>query len=267
MQVFTLNLDSKVAEELLFLAQDWPLSGIWEDGAMLKLFAEDEAVESIEGFLQALCLSYQLEQVEQVNWNAKWESDFKVVRIADFCQIYAGFHQVDLDAVRYNIRIEPRMAFGTGHHETTAMLLEMMSGVSFVGKRVLDYGCGTGILGILAEKMGARHVIAIDNDSNAYENTLDNIFQNACERIVLHKDEIEFLSSVACDVILANINYGVLIGASRRLLEWSRPGTELLLSGILAEQADRVRQSYESVGWNLVEEKVRGDWIAQHYHR
>ncbi|MCB0584283.1 MAG: 50S ribosomal protein L11 methyltransferase, partial [Phaeodactylibacter sp.] len=156
-----------------------------EDGlcAYLRMDQHSDWVESeLSGIADRLSLSYERRLIPSRNWNKLWESNFSPIRVGDFCGVRADFHE-PMERVEYEIVISPRMAFGTGHHATTYMMIERMAGEDFHALKVLDYGCGTGILAILADKMGAAHIDAVDIEKAAYENTLDNARANDCGHI------------------------------------------------------------------------------------
>ena len=133
-------------------------------------------------------ISYKLKNIAIENWNKKWESNFKPIIVNEICQVRAPFH--DAKNIEYDIIIQPKMSFGTGHHETTRMMIKYILSNDFENKDVLDMGCGTSVLSILAEKKGAKKITAIDIDSWCYENSLDNILQNSCKNITVLKGDI-----------------------------------------------------------------------------
>ena len=146
-----------------------------------KTLSEDD-LSAISEFCMDHKIQWQEMEVEDKNWNEIWESSFEPVFVEDFCLIKASFHKID-DKVPFVINIDPKMAFGTGHHQTTYMMIQAMASMDFKGKRVLDYGSGTGILAILAEKMGATRVDALDIEEDAVENIQENISANNCKII------------------------------------------------------------------------------------
>src|ERR1700741_5040122 len=153
--------------------------------------------------------SFDRELIKEQNWNEKWEESFQPVEINKFCRVRANFHQPITDFT-YEIIITPKMSFGTGHHATTYLMIEFMKDIDIKGKHVLDFGTGTGILAILAEKMGAANVIAFDNDEWSIRNAEENFFVNRCKSITLRK--ADFIDTEASfDLILANINKNVLL--------------------------------------------------------
>ena len=197
-------------------------------------------------------LTYSDRVITRQNWNAEWEKNFQPLVIADKISVRAPFHPRPA-GVEYDIEIMPRMSFGTGHHETTALMLENQLGVDHRGKRVLDMGCGTGILAIMAEKLGARQVLAVDVEPWTVENAADNAAENHCRAVECRLGGAEVLAGEApFDLILANINRNVLLedmGVYAALLPAGRP---ILFSGfyeddlaLITAEATRQRLRYE----------------------
>ncbi len=195
------------------------------------------------------------------NWNAVWESRFEPVLIRDACLIRAPFHET-VPGVMYDIVIEPKMSFGTGHHETTSLAVELMLEMDLEGRAVLDMGCGTGVLGILAAKMGAHRVTAIDNYVYAYENTIENAERNGLKQIrVLHGDA-SLLGDETFEVIIANITRNVLLDDMRHYVKVLQPGGVLMLSGFLSFDKDAIFAEASRLGLDPDAERKLGDWVA-----
>ncbi len=154
-------------------------------------------------------IQYEIKQIQNQNWNKTWEESFSPIIVNDECAIRAPFH--DNFGLQYEIVINPQMSFGTGHPETTYLMIEKMLGLEMNGDAVLDMGCGTGVLAILAAKKGATKVVAIDIDDWAYENTLENIRNNSCEEILVKKGGAELIEGLSFNLILANINRNILL--------------------------------------------------------
>jgi ribosomal protein L11 methyltransferase len=186
--------------------------------------------ELLTEILQRQNRSFSVDTIQDQNWNAVWESNFEPVRVADFCMIRAAFH-VPPEGVQFDIIITPKMSFGTGHHATTFQVIQAMEKLSFVNKNVLDFGTGTGVLAILAEKLGASDILAIDNDSWSIENAMENISVNKCLHIKLV--QTEELPVNEYDIILANINKNVLAANMHTLAGILKSNGKLVLSGIL----------------------------------
>ncbi|GLR15499.1 50S ribosomal protein L11 methyltransferase [Portibacter lacus] len=205
-------------------------------------------------------IDYEVVLVKNENWNAKWEASFEPVNINDFCYVRAPFHPESEKAGLIDIILEPKMAFGTAHHETTYMMMSEMKEIKFEGEYVFDYGCGTAILSILAEKLGASGIYAIDIEENAVENAKYNAEINGCEKITCEQKTLEETDEFAYDIILANINRGVLLNSAKPLKNYLKPGGVLLLSGILREDEDLVLDAYKAEGYTFVHSIQKGEW-------
>ncbi len=267
MNVIEVKIDAALLEDFVQICASWPLEGIWEEKEdTLKLFVLERQTENIVSKLEALGISFRIEMLEDKNWNAEWESKFDIVRVGDFCLIYAPFHNVRAEA-RHNILMQPKMAFGTGHHETTYMMIERMSSLDFDQRRVFDYGCGTGILSILAEKMGASEVFALDHEEPAFANSIENAEINDCNHIAVHLGTLEQVTDQCFDIILANINYAVLRQSADQLLKLAKDNSVLLLSGILQSQTEEIIDQYTQAGWKFVNKIQKGEWSCISLHR
>lgn len=236
-----------------------------EDGGLKAYIGLEKIDDCFENRLREMIpfeVDYIVKGLEDRNWNEEWEASFEPVIVGDFCSIRADFHP-KVEGVRYDLVINPKMAFGTGHHETTYMMIERMEKVAFEGKRVLDFGSGTGVLAILAEKMGAERVTAIDNDENAYENALENVSLNGCHKVDCGLGGLEILDEdVHYDVILANINRNVLLDSVDGLKGLLKDGGVLILSGILRSDVALVVGAYEGGGFEVGEVSERGEWVC-----
>lgn len=205
-------------------------------------------------------LKYSSAEIEEKNWNEEWEKNFEPITVANKVAIRAPFHAPI--AAEHEIVIEPKMSFGTGHHATTASVIELMLKEDFEGKSVLDFGSGTGILAILAEKLKAKEVVAIDNEEWAYNNCVENTARNSCSTIVTIKGDESHVFTQTFDVVLANINLNVVLA---NMGGWSKLLTEkgiMIVSGILIN--NEVLVVNEARKHNLVlKDIVRKDgWIA-----
>lgn len=205
-------------------------------------------------------LVISLETIEESNWNAQWESDFKPVRIGNFAMIRADFHEEPKD-VKHDLIITPKMSFGTGHHATTWLMVAMMEHLSFEGKRVLDFGTGTGVLAILAEKMGASEVLALDLDEWSINNTLENIVQNNCTRIAIEqRDNLDGLDPV--DIILANINLNILNLSASSISSLQDKNSLLLVSGFLLQDVPAIETIFANTNYEKKTQMAKDNWVA-----
>jgi ribosomal protein L11 methyltransferase len=216
--------------------------------------------EEVEEWLNEQGLVYDKIILEDQNWNALWESNFDPVLVDDFVHIRAHFHP-PVAGVLNEILITPKMSFGTGHHATTRQMIQMMRDLPFSGKTVFDFGTGTGVLAILAEKLGASRVEAIDIDEWSITNAKENFDANHMEKILLRQsDNLEGV--VPADIILANINKHIIISFLPELVRLLKPGGSLVLSGLLKEDEKDILVHMETL--NLLKHKgsVMGEWIA-----
>ncbi len=206
-------------------------------------------------------LTYSKSIIKEENWNAIWESNFEPVRVDDFVGIRANFHPHFDPPVQYEINITPKMSFGTGHHGTTFTVMQMMQEMNFAGKSVYDFGTGTGILAILAEKMGATEVLAVDNDDWCIENANENLEANQSDRIHVEK-VASAIQDRTFDIILANVNRHIIEANMEELTKVSNNETHLVLSGLLIEdQQDMINLANQN-GWNYLKIKQKEGWIS-----
>ena len=215
--------------------------------------------EKVEQICDRFEVKFTAKRIADQNWNILWEKNFEPVLIAGRCYIRAPFHSSHPE-YPYELIIEPKMSFGTAHHETTAMMIEEMLQMNFKNKKVLDMGCGTGILSILANKLAASNIDAIDNDSWAYNNALENVEKNQASAVKVRMGDVD-TSDENYDVILANINRNVLLG---HLHEYSRriKKGELLLSGFYEEDLPMIRQEAEKNGFTFDHYITKNRWTA-----
>lgn len=206
-------------------------------------------------------VKYSYKKIEQKNWNAEWESSFEPIIVDDRCVVRAPFHE-EVGGVEYDIIMEPRMAFGTGHHETTFLMLSYILDMQIEAKRVMDVGCGTGVLAILAAFKNASHVEAVDIDEWAYDNAKDNCKINNCDDIVVYQGGAEKLSEKEFDVIFANINRNILLQDMKAYTNSLINNGELLLSGFYEEDIDMLMDEANKYGMVLVEKKKRNKWVS-----
>ena len=254
--------DDEQLEKLVALLSDQGFEGFEEEPQLLKAFIAEHLFKQAE-FTQVIeifeNLAYQKYTVENVNWNKQWEEGFQPVLVDDFVGIRATFH-TPMEGVLHEIIITPKMSFGTGHHATTYLMIQQMQRLDFKGKLVLDFGTGTGVLAILASKLGASNVFAIDYDEWSITNTLENIEQNACTNIrIAQMDTLPIEEKF--DIILANINLNVILPNLKSIVLDSFSGTSVLLSGFLKENESLVIASLAEAGLQYISTLQRGDWI------
>ncbi|MCC6600719.1 MAG: 50S ribosomal protein L11 methyltransferase [Crocinitomicaceae bacterium] len=218
------------------------------------------AMESIEGEHRIL----QVELIQDQNWNAEWEKNFDPIVVNDDCIVRAPFHSIE-KKYEYDIIIEPKMSFGTGHHATTWLMMREMFHVSLHAKDVLDMGCGTAVLSILAEKRGAKSVLGIDIDQWAYENALENIERNNCQKIECLQGGAELLGKKKFDLGLANINRNILLKDAPALSKVIQSGGDLLLSGFYTIDHPPLIEAFSS--FSLLRKTEKDEWTLLHLQK
>lgn len=236
--------------------------GFEEKENELKAFIDEKKFDKF--FLKELAykhqVDYQQQQIKEQNWNAVWESSFQPVIIDDFAAVRADFHPPVIN-VQHEIIITPKMSFGTGHHATTYMMIQQMKDIDFVNKSVFDFGTGTGVLAILAEKLGANKVIAIDNDDWSIRNAEENIQRNNCSIINLELSDSAKQNETA-DIILANINKNVILNNLSILKDQLKPNGVLLISGLLREDETDILSKTEALRFKLILKAERHNWLC-----
>lgn len=198
------------------------------------------------------------------NWNEEWEKQYQPEIIGNHIYVRADFHPPN-PGYPLEIIIQPRMAFGTGHHPTTAQVMELMLTLDFGDKKVIDMGCGTGILAIQAMLQGARAALAIDNDANAVENTRDNVIKNNCTGITVVEGESAALTGKSCDIFLANINRNIIITDLDAYAATLRQGGELLTSGYYVQDLPLIQKKAATLGLQYVQHTVHNDWCCAQF--
>lgn len=241
--------------------------GFEEKETELKAFIPEAGFEP--SLLNELAFKYQLTYTVQTiaaqNWNAVWESNFQPVLVDDFVAVRAHFHEA-AKAVEHEIVITPKMSFGTGHHATTFMMMQQMRNIDFRNKSVFDFGTGTGVLAILAEKLGAKKILAVDNDDWSIENAAENFSRNNCAAIALKKVDTA-AAGEAFDIILANINKNVILDNMAVLARQLVPGGTLLFSGLLREDESDIVASAEKEMLVFAGGVEKDNWLCLRFIR
>lgn len=218
-----------------------------------NIFKSYEVNELLNGYV------FATKTIEEKNWNEEWESNFQPVIVDNFCAIRAEFHEA-IKNVEHEIVITPKMSFGTGHHATTYMMIEQMKDIDFNSKTVFDFGTGTGILSILAEKLGASKIEAIDVDDWSISNARENIERNNCTKISVNlSTQIPEKSS---DIILANINRNVILNYLTQLGNNLNHNCPLLLSGLLTYDEADIVEACAKQNLHFVKRIERNKWIS-----
>ncbi|MEZ4988557.1 MAG: 50S ribosomal protein L11 methyltransferase [Saprospiraceae bacterium] len=256
---------------LLAALADLPFNGFEETDDALIAYLEvkdetDDFTNQLKAIITAQEIPFSREFMPAENWNARWEAAFQPVQVGNFVGVRATFHP-PFDQVRFDLLIHPRMAFGTGHHATTYQMMERMGEVDFQGKSVFDYGCGTGILAILAEKLGATDIDAVDIEAPATENTLVNMEANDVSLIQVFTGDLQAVPQRTYDIILANINRNVILASLAALYERTVSGGQLLVSGILQQDEAIVTTTAADAGWQHLLTREKDGWLMIHFNK
>ncbi|WP_426671724.1 50S ribosomal protein L11 methyltransferase [Mucilaginibacter sp. McL0603] len=210
---------------------------------------------------------YEVNIIPQKNWNEVWESNFEPIQIRDKIYVRATFHPQKPE-FPYEIVIDPKMAFGTGHHETTSMMMDLMLDADLKDKKMLDMGCGTGILAILASKLGAKDITAIDYDPVCYESTIENSTLNGINSIKALCGSKEVIPEEKFDVILANINRNILIDQMERYGEVLKSGGEIYFSGFYENpDLNIIKQEAAKYGMKYISHQKTKEWVAARFQK
>ena len=260
------------AREILYVELgDLPFESFEETAYGLDAYiqAPDFKPEMIEGLiiegLPDQSVKIAVEEIEQQNWNAVWESNFEPIVVNDKCVIRAPFHEAP--TVPFDIIISPQMSFGTGHHETTFLISNELFELPLNNKSVLDMGCGTGVLAIIAHKLGANPVEAIDIEEWAYENTLDNNKLNKVEGMTVLHGDAALLEGKKFEVILANINRNILLNDMATYAACLTEGGLILFSGFYETDVPSIREAAEENGLVFVKKEVKNNWTMAQFKK
>jgi ribosomal protein L11 methyltransferase len=242
-----------------------------EDGVSAYIPQDAFSENLLQGLMAAdipgQAISHTTSMIPDENWNAVWESSFDPIVVDQRCIIRAPFHHV-AESYEFDIIIEPKMSFGTGHHDTTHLIISRMLQLDLRGLKVLDMGCGTGVLAVLAEKMGAAGGDAIDIDDWAYENTLENFARNACSHFRTIRGGAEVIPAGAqYDLILANINRNILTRDMQHYVEVLKPAGRISFSGFYASDFPEIDQAATAAGLAFYTRDSRNEWCMLEYHR
>ncbi len=214
----------------------------------------------------SLITSVDIRNIKQENWNQLWESNFPMTEIAGRCAIYAPFHS-GVPELEYRICILPQMSFGTGHHETTALMIELLLDTDLEGKSVLDMGCGTGILAIFASMKHAKSILAIDIDEWAYKNAIENCTRNSITNIEILQGDKELLAGRNFDIVLANINRNILLEDMDAYSRCLSDGGSLQMSGFYMSDFPDIKIEAEKNGLKYVNHLVKKNWVAVQFRK
>jgi len=230
-------------------------------------FNEQDLIGLLANYAEDFTAEYILEDVADENWNAEWEKNFNPLIIDDVCYVRATFHEPQ-PSYPYEIVIDPKMAFGTGHHQTTTMVMQYILAADVKDKDILDMGCGTGILAILAAKLGAKTLMAIDYDDICYESTLENAALNNVENLEALCGSKEVIPDEDYDIILANINRNILLDQIGRYAEVLKAEGKIFFSGFyLDPDLSMITAECAKYGIKYVDHKQNGDWVAAQFEK
>jgi len=240
-------------------------------GFEASILDEDYHQPSIDSIVEMLRKSdpihYYVKEIQEKNWNKEWERNYNPIVVDDYCRIQASFHNID-KIYPIEIKIDPRMSFGTGHHETTHLMIQQQLNLIHTNKRVLDAGCGTGILSILAERLGAAEVVGFDIDHWAYKNAKENLQLNECKRtLIIEGNHQNLLPGTMFDIILANINLNVIIKDINSYCNFLKPSGFMILSGFYSTDFKTVDESATNIGLTLRKKRIRNKWLSLVYYK
>lgn len=259
-------------ELALAVLADLPFNAFEEGPDYLDAYAltsdcTPELLHSLASGPGKLWTALAVSEMPDENWNSLWESHFDPVVLEPFCAIRATFHD-PIPGVRHEIVIQPEMAFGTGHHATTRMMLRAVADLPVQGRRVLDFGAGTAVLAILAAMRGAECVDAVEIEGPACESARDNVERNGvADRVRIIHGDAGAIPAGAYDLILANINRNVLLAERETLDEHLASGGQIVLSGFLVNDREVLAEGMSALGWVLLGEDREQDWLAQRWQK
>lgn len=258
---------SAAQKEILIAQFAEKAEGFDETGEDLKVYWSADKFDETETteLVLAQGLRFEIQVLARQNWNELWESNFQPVVVDDFVTVRAAFHE-QASHTRHEIVITPKMSFGTGHHATTYLMVQQMREVDFKAKHVFDFGTGTGILAILAEKLGALSVLATDIDEWSMANAFENIAANHCKKIMLLHSDAAYQTG-SFDIILANINRNVLLGALADLARQLVPNGTLLLSGLLEEDEPIICEKAGETPLVLLKKSKKDKWVCLYFRK
>ncbi len=268
MDYFALKIETttEIGEILMAFLPDYSFDTFeeHETGIIAYIPTKDWNI-TVENYLKDLQKTYpftfEKEFIPYKNWNAEWEANFKPVIVDEFCAVRASFHPTTPN-VKYDLVIDPKMAFGTGHHETTYMMMARMQTIDFQNKKVLDYGCGTGILAILASKLSASSIDAVDIEIESYDNTINNSIINSVHNINALHGDLSVISSKNYDIVLANINRNVILNSLQSLYEMMNQESLLIVSGCMLADESIVIDAAQQTGFQHQSTLKRNNWLC-----
>ena len=266
---FTMPTSDIQHDMLVTMLADMGFDSFMDDDMGLKAYCQEDrrddlAVEALlrmEAFNGIRLLG--AEEMPDKDWNEVWEASYQPVVVNRRCRVRAPFHESD-PKFEFEIVIEPKMSFGTANHATTAQIMQVMFDIDFNGKEVLDMGCGTAVLAILAKKLGAAKTVAIDNDEWAYRNAFTNCELNGIDDIEIVLGDASSIQG-EFDVVLANINRNILLRDMPAYVKAMRPGAHIVFSGFYSDDLPVIQEEAESLGMCLVRSRVSNNWMVAEF--
>ncbi|MBA3829543.1 MAG: 50S ribosomal protein L11 methyltransferase [Taibaiella sp.] len=255
--------DTVQGEMLIALLAEQGYEGFEEREGSLRAYvsADNYNADTLASLLGTHNLGYTVDELVEQNWNESWEKNFDPIVIDGFCAVRADFHKAYTD-IAHEIIITPKMSFGTGHHATTQLVIMQMQKLDISGRHVLDFGTGTGILAILAEKMGAANVLAIDNDNWSYENAIENVSKNNCHVIAVKLCTLDDIPVQKYDLIIANINRHILLQYLAIMRAMLVDVGTLIISGILKTDEELMITACKQQEFTILEVSEMNGWLA-----
>jgi ribosomal protein L11 methyltransferase len=263
----TLQIDADFVEILMAELGELGFESFVETEDGLEAYIQEETFDDIavkqmiENYAARTAISYQFKKIARQNWNAEWEKNFQPIQIGEQIYVRADFHESKPDFL-YEIIITPKMSFGTGHHETTSMVMEHQLSIDHTNKKVLDVGTGTGILAVLASKLGAVQIRAFDIDEWSVENTRENVQLNDVSNVSVRQGTIEDEPKDIYDIVLANINRNILLSQIPAYVTFLKKGGALLVSGFYEKDIADIQTVAESVGLKKIAQLSKNNWAA-----
>ena len=266
---FTMPTSDIQHDMLVTMLADMGFDSFMDDDMGLKAYCpedrrDDPAVEALlrmEAFSGIRLLG--VEEMPDKDWNEVWEASYQPVVVNSHCRVRAPFHEPNPN-FEFDIVIEPKMSFGTANHATTAQIIQVMFDIDFKGKDVLDMGCGTAVLAILAKKLGAAKTVAIDNDEWAYRNAFTNCELNGIDDIEIVLGDASSIQG-EFDVVLANINRNILLRDMPAYVKAMRPCAHIVFSGFYSDDLPVIQEEAESLGMRLVRSRVSNNWMVAEF--
>jgi len=260
----SIPIKGESVEQVLARLSVLGFDGFLEEDDQLKAYIEKGDIEA--GSLQELLsdndiAGARIDEIEDRNWNAEWESDYEPVVIDGKIMVRAPFHD-PVPGIEWDIIIEPKMSFGTAHHETTSQMLSLIARMDLSGKTVLDMGCGTAVLAILAGKKGAGSILAIDNDEWAYHNSLENTLLNDTPDIEVLSGDRKSIENRYFDIIFANINRNILLEDIPHYAAALNPGGILMMSGFYRDDLEQIKKKSAACMLRLADSRSKNNWTA-----